>query len=139
VAVSNFADIEVGQALPELEQLVDKLMIVKYCAAAEDWAPIHWDEAWSVAQGFPTIVAQGWLTFALMCRTATEWLPREIADVSSYAVRYRAPSLPGKMRYGGSVAAKRCEGGRMLVDLDLWAKDAEGKVTTSATLTMAMA
>jgi acyl dehydratase len=136
VTVSHFADIDVGQDVPQLDHLVDKLMIIKYCAAGDDWGRVHWDEAWVAEQGFPALVVQGWLTFALMCQAVTNWIPREIADISKYAVRYLAPNWPGPMSCGGTVVAKREEDGEKLVDLELWAKDGDGKVTTTAAVTV---
>ena len=72
-----FASIEVGQTIPPLEHEIDRLMMVKYCASSEDYAGVHWDQEYMKGQGFPDVVTQGWLTFALMCQSVTNWIPPE--------------------------------------------------------------
>lgn len=122
-----------------MRQQIDTLMMVKYCGASDDYAPVHWNHPMMVDQGFPGVVVQGWLTFAYMTQAVTNWIPLEVADVAKYAVRYRKPSFPGAMTVGGVVLDRRKEDGKKLVDLELWAKDADGAVTTTATMTLVSA
>ena len=134
--VSGFSDLRESQPVPEIALVIDRLGIIKYCGAADDYAYVHWDYPRITGQGFPDLVVQGWLTFAHMCRAVTRWIPLEIADVVAYAVRYNKPTFPGAVTVGGNVARISNENGARQAELALWAKDAKGQVTTSATMTL---
>lgn len=136
MAIKRFSEALEGQDIPELAMEVDRLTLVKYAGASDDYTYVHWDHPKMIELGFPDVVAHGWLTFAYMCRAVTEWAPAEIADIKSYAVRYRRPTYPGVVTCGGTVTGRRREGDAELIDLDLWSKDANGVVTTTAKMTL---
>lgn len=136
--IAAFADLLPGQEIPPLQMTVDTATLVRYAGASDDYAPQHWDHKLMTGQGFPGVVVHGWLTFAYMCQAVTNWLPREIADITHFSVRYHRPTFPGLVLCGGKVAATRVEDDARLVDLQLWAKDGGGEVTTTATMTLAV-
>jgi acyl dehydratase len=136
--IAAFADVHEGQQLPELEMTIDRLSLVKYAGASDDYSFQHWDHPRMTAQGFPDVVAHGWLTFGYMCRAVNDWAPPEIADIQAFAVRYRRPTFPGRVVCGGRVVKTREENGQRLADLDLWARNGDGEVTTTATMTLAI-
>lgn len=125
-----------GQEIPVLETAIDRAALVRYAGASDDYTYVHWDQPRMLAEGHPDVVVHGWLTFAYMCQTVTSWAPPELADITSYAVRYRRPSFPGRLICGGQVTAVREADGARFVDLELWSKDGEGAVTTTATMTL---
>ena len=129
-------DLAQGQEIPVVEVEIDRAALVRYAGASDDYTYVHWDQPRMLAEGHPDVVVHGWLTFAYMCQAVTDWAPPELADISSYAVRYRRPSFPGRLSCGGRVTAVREADGRRLVDLELWSKDAEGALTTTATMTL---
>lgn len=135
--ITSLSDVKEGQEIPTFQIAVDTLMMVKYSGASDDYARVHWDHPYMIEQGFPGVVTQGWLTMAHMTQAVTNWIPQEIADVRTYAVRYHKPGRPGLMTYGGDVVRVSNEGSKRIVDLKLWAKNEEGVVTTSATMTLA--
>jgi len=137
MAIRNLAEAQEGQEIPVLATEVDRLTLVKYAGASDDYTYVHWDHPRMIADGFPDVVTHGWLTFAYMCRAVTEWAPAEVADIRSYAVRYRKPTYPGPVTCGGRVVRRRHEAGTDLVDLELWSKDGDGQTTTTATMTLA--
>ncbi len=139
MGIAKFAEVVEGQEIPVLATEVDRLGLVKYAGASDDYTYVHWDHPRMIAEGYPDVVVHGWLTFAFMCRAVTEWAPAEVADVRAYSVRYRRPTFPGAVTCGGRVTARRREGGVELVDLDLWSRDADGQITTTATMTLAEA
>ncbi|MGE0829795.1 MAG: MaoC/PaaZ C-terminal domain-containing protein [Hyphomonadaceae bacterium] len=122
--------------IPDYHHIITELDLVKYCGAADDYSAPHWDHVYMVEHGFTGVIVHGWFTFAVMCRAVTNLASPEICDISRYAVRYRRPTLPGALCCGGKVVRVRDEEGRAAVDLDLWAKDAAGNVTTTATMTL---
>ena len=122
----------VGQSLPELRVRITNEMIVRYCGAADDFSPQHWNPDEMRSLGFEDIIAHGWLTFAHMCRVAQAFAPPEAADITAYEVKYKRTVYAGEAVYGGSVTAVRGKE----TDLDLWAMNAAGEVSATATLTV---
>jgi len=139
MAIQDFASVIEGQEIPVLTSEIDRLALVKYAGASGDFTYVHWDHPKMVGLGFPDVVVHGWLTFAHMCRAVTDWAPPEIADIRTYAVRYRKPTYPGSFTCGGRVLRRRQEAGAELLDLELWARDGQGETTTTATMTLAEA
>jgi len=92
-----------------------------------------------VERGFSDVIVHGWFTFAIMCQAVTNWIPLEIADITKYAVRYHKVTYPGTLSFGGEVVQTSAEHGVDRAELKLWAKDADGEVTTTASLTVAFA
>ena len=132
----TFDDIQVGDEIPPLSQDVDAEMLVRYAGASEDYNHQHWDHLYMVERDFPGVMVHGWLTFAYMCRTVTDWIPREIADVSDYSVRYHRPNYLGIINCSGEVVGKHDQDGARKIDFDLQAKTDTGEVTTTARLTL---
>lgn len=121
-----------GDILPELRVQITNEMIVRYCGAADDYSPQHWDPDEMRGLGFEGIIAHGWLTFAHMCRVAQAFAPPEDADITAYEVKYKRTVYPGEAVYGGAVTAVRDKE----TDLELWARNGAGEVSATATLTL---
>ena len=134
--VASIAQLAPGSVVPELSQTITTHDLVKYCGAADDYARQHWDHLYMTEHGFPGVIVHGWYTFAVMCKAVTDWIPLEIADIATYAVRYHRMTRPGAVSCGGEVASISASG---RVELKLWAKDADGAVTTTASMTLAFA
>lgn len=131
------ATIAAGQDLPVLAEHIAAEAIIRYCGAADDYSRPHWDDRYMRDGGFDGIIVHGWLTMAHLCRCVEQWFPPEIADITDYAVRYHRTVYPGDVSYGGRIdtVTPRDDGGRT-VGLTLWAKDAAGETSTSATMTV---
>ena len=134
--ISSIAEIAPGATVPELSRTITPLDLVKYCGGSDDYAPQHWDHLYMTEHGFPGVIVHGWFTFAVMCKAVTDWIPLEAADIVHYAVRYHKTTLPGAVSCGGEVASVSDDG---RAELTLWAKDAAGVVTTTASMTLAFA
>src|ERR1700712_3046386 len=93
----TFADIPVGFQIPAVELDVDRLALVKYAGAADDYVRQHWDHPFMIGQGYPDVIGHGWLSFAHMCRAVTDWAPPSLAAITRYAVRYHRPFHPGRL------------------------------------------
>ena len=87
--------------------------IVRFAGAGGDFNPLHHDEEYARAAGFPTVFAMGQMQAGMLSRLATDWLG--LGRVRSYKVRFRAKVWPGDVlilrgrevgRDGGTV---RCE------------------------------
>ncbi len=127
-----FAGIAVGFAIPQVALEVDRLALVKYAGAADDYVRQHWDHPFMIAQGYPDVIGHGWLTFAHMCRAVTDWAPPSRATITRYAVRYHKPFHPGRLTCGGTVDS--VEHDRLTVAV--WAKDAGGSLLATGHVTI---
>jgi hypothetical protein len=71
-----------------------------------------------------------------MCRTVTDWVPLEIADIRGYAVRYHRPTLPGVLHCGAEITGKDEAGVKRHLTLKLWARDSAGEIIASSPMTL---
>jgi acyl dehydratase len=83
-------EVQVGDALPELQHPVQRADLIRYAGASGDFNVIHWNERVARAVGLPDVIAQGMLTMAQAARTVTEWTGDPGALVS-YSVRFSRP------------------------------------------------
>jgi acyl dehydratase len=129
----NCPDIAVGHELPGIDIPIDREALVRYAGASDDYVRQHWDHAFMIENGYPDVLAHGWLTFAHMCRVVTDWAPRD-AEITGYAVRYHKPLFPGRLRCGGKIG--RLDG--RAVELALWGRNGADELVASGTMTLAI-
>ena len=67
--------------------------IVRFAGAGGDFNPLHHDEDYARAAGFPTVFAMGQFQAGLLSRLAAEWFG--IENVRRYRVRFKAKVWPG--------------------------------------------
>src|SRR3954449_1519358 len=67
--------------------------IVRFAGAGGDFNPLHHDEEYARAAGFPTVFAMGQLQAGLLSRFVADELGAE--NVRSYKVRFKAKVWPG--------------------------------------------
>jgi acyl dehydratase len=91
---------------------------VRYQGASGDFNPIHHDEEFAKAAGFPTVFSVGMLQAGILGTYCTEWLGA--ANVRRFAVQFREQVWPGDhLECSATVARKYEEDGERKVDLDL--------------------
>jgi acyl dehydratase len=91
---------------------------VRYQGASGDFNPIHHDEEFAKASGFPTVFSVGMLQAGILGAYCTEWLGAD--NVRRFSVQFREQVWPGDhLLCSGSVARKYEEGGERRVDLEL--------------------
>jgi acyl dehydratase len=67
--------------------------IVRYAGASGDFNPIHHDQDYARAAGYPTVFSIGMLQAALLATFATDWLGAE--TIRGFDVRFREQVWPG--------------------------------------------
>jgi len=104
-------------------------MLVRWTAAAEDYNPIHYDQAFAREQGLPDVIMHGPYKLALLCRL----LHRELgADgmIRRIQVRYTGMDVPGDvLEFGGRVERVAEEGGERRAWISLYARNRRGVTT----------
>jgi acyl dehydratase len=133
--LDRFSALSQGLQIPLLGVEIDRLGLIKYAGASDDYVRQHWDHPFMIAQGYPDVIGHGWLTAAHMLRAVTDWAPPAIIKISGYAVRYHKPFHPGLLECGGTVESVVNNSAK----LSLWARNKSGAAvaTGSATLTPA--
>jgi acyl dehydratase len=66
---------------------------VRYQGASGDFNPIHHDETFAQAAGFPSVFSVGMLQAGILATYATDWLGA--ANVRAFAVQFREQVWPG--------------------------------------------
>jgi acyl dehydratase len=124
--IQSFGDVQEGLELPPMQETIDRLQLIKFAGAVDDYAAPHWDHLYMVENGFSGVIVHGWLTFSVMCQAVSRWIPLELVDFESFAVRYLKPNMPGAALYGGKVIRKAEIGPRREAELEIWADSADG-------------
>ena len=70
-----------------------RTQIVQYAGASGDLNPIHHDEPFAAAAGYPSVFAHGMLTMGLTGRLLTDWLGDGV--LQSFGVRFVRQVWPG--------------------------------------------
>jgi acyl dehydratase len=74
--------------------MVTRTDFVRFAGAVGDFNPMHHDDEFARAAGFPSVFAMGMMTASMAARLVTDWFG--IAAVRSYDVRFRAMVWPGE-------------------------------------------
>jgi acyl dehydratase len=124
-----FPRIMAGDAVPPLTVTIDRLALIKYAGAADDYVREHWDHPYVVAKGYPDVIVHGWLTYAHMCRAVTDWISPRLATFVRYGVRYHRPLHPGTLVCGGRVVQVSDDA----IELALWGRNGAGEQVATGT------
>lgn len=120
----------VGQVLPPVEGTPTTRDLVRFAHAANDSAPLHYDQDYARSRGFQTVIVHGALKASYMAQVLTQWAG-ERGWVAAFRSEYRAPDLPGRrLTAAGRVTAVDRVDGRLRVQADLWVDNENGETTT---------
>jgi acyl dehydratase len=129
-------DLEVGEELPPLAiGTITREQIAGYSRAAHDMNPMHTDEEFAKASGYPTVFAQGMLSMGFLARYLVEL--GGVGCVKKIGVRFKTMTWPGEtIRCCGRVVEVSRSGGKRVVRCDIHTENeaSEPKAIGSATL-----
>jgi acyl dehydratase len=110
---------------------ISRTDFVKFAGAGGDFNPMHHDDEFARASGFPSVFAMGMFTASIASRLVTDWFG--LAAVRSYGVRFRAMVWPGEsLTVRGRLAAAP-EGTRCsIVEFEVVNEAGEVKLTGTA-------
>ncbi len=116
---------------------VTRTDIVRYQGAAGDMQPIHHDEEYARAAGFPSVFSVGMFQAGLLASWAADWLGPE--NVRRYRARFKEQVWPGDvLTCSGAVAREYEDHGEGRVDLDLVCTRQTGGVAVQAWATFVL-
>jgi acyl dehydratase len=112
------ADLNPGDAIPELKVTPDKYLPHRYAGASGDFNPIHIDEDFAKSVGLPSNILHGLYSMGLVAKAAAQGLaggdPRALKKLT---VQFRGMGLPEQeIKVTGTV--KAVDGNRVTVDLE---------------------
>ena len=106
----QYADVAVGDALPELDIPVTRTLIVGGAIASRDYQDVHHDAELAKEKGSPDIFMNILTTNGLVGRFVTDWAGPN-AFIKKVSIRLGVPNYPGDtMRITGEVSAKHDDG-----------------------------
>jgi len=107
---------------------------VRYQGASGDFNPIHHDEEFARAAGFPTVFSVGMLQAGILGAYVTDWLGAE--NVRRFGVQFREQVWPGDvLTCRATVVERYAHEGEECVDLELEVERQTGGVAIRGTAT----
>jgi len=88
------ADLNAGDAIPELKVTPDKYLPHRYAGASGDFNPIHIDPELAKAVGLPGTILHGLYMMGLVARAATDVGGGEPKALKRLAVQFRGMGAP---------------------------------------------
>ena len=86
----RFEDLAVGDDVFSVSRVVARDDVKRYADASGDQNPLHQDDDFARAVGFPSIIAHGMLTMGELAECLTDWLG-DLAALLRLKVQFRAP------------------------------------------------
>jgi acyl dehydratase len=113
---------------------VTRTDFVRYQGASGDMQPVHHDEEYARAAGYPSVFSVGMFQAGLLASWAVDWLGPE--NVRSYRARFQDQVWPGDvLTCSGVVTRDYSEAAERRVDLDLVCERQNGSVAVRASAT----
>lgn len=134
----RYDEVREGDALPELRTKPGVSQLVKYAAGSGDFNPLHHDYRFPQSEQLGSIIVHGRFKYAALGRLVSDWLGHA-GRIVSISCQYRGMDFPDReMVLGGRVTRKHREGSEKRLELELWARNDEGKVTTPGKATVVL-
>ena len=123
-----WSEIEVGQCMPQLEVgPVTRTDFVRYQGASGDMNPVHHDEPFATAAGFPAPLGVGMFPAGVMAAWAADWLGPD--RIRRTRIRWRRPVFPDhRLSVTGEIVRKFEEGEEQRVELAMTCTNQNGEV-----------
>jgi acyl dehydratase len=129
-----FADVKVGDQLPELAIDLTVSLIVGGALASRDYTPVHHDKAAAQATGMQDVFMNILTTNGLVGRYVTDWAGID-AVISKVSIKLGTPNLPGDtMKMTGAVTEKDEASGTVVVEVagkNAWGSHVTGTVSVA--------
>jgi acyl dehydratase len=129
-----FADVKVGDQLPELAIDLTVSLIVGGALASRDYTPVHHDKAAAQATGMQDVFMNILTTNGLVGRYVTDWAGID-AVIKRVAIKLGSPNLPGDtMKMTGAVTEKDEASGTVVVEVagkNAWGSHVTGTVSVA--------
>ena len=126
----RFAEVALGDTLPELVVELTPTLIVAGAIATRDYQDVHHDFGLAKERGMPNIFMNILTTNGFVGRFVTDWAGPE-ALLRGIAIRLGAPNFPGDvMRLSGRVKSVEAHNGGGIVEVEVRGANSMGDHVT---------
>ncbi|MBM3946103.1 MAG: hypothetical protein FJ315_01720 [SAR202 cluster bacterium] len=123
-------DVKEGQEVPTFQRVTDLMSWNRYAAVNDEFLYIHMDDEAGKAANQPGVFGMGNLRWAYMHNMLTRWIG-DSGSIRKMETQYRGLNLKGDtLTARGRVTKKYVEGGKHLVDLDVWVENQKAENTS---------
>ncbi|MEW6034259.1 MAG: MaoC/PaaZ C-terminal domain-containing protein [Chloroflexota bacterium] len=138
-------DVNVGTEVTPLQKVATTQMLVRFAGASGDFNPAHYEDSFGRAAGQNRAFVHGQLKRAWLVHLMVNWLGGDPGALKKLSCRFRAVDWPRLMKTmyepqegetwacRGKVTKKYEEGGKRLVECDIWVENGKGEKTTTGT------
>ena len=128
----NYADVNVGDKIPNLDIPITASLITCAALATRDFEPCHHDKAVAQSMGLPDVFMNILTSQALMSRYVTDWSGPETV-MKALKIKLGAPNVPGMvMTVTGEVVEKNdadnCIDVQVTGENNIWGMHMSGSV-----------
>jgi acyl dehydratase len=109
------ADLNVGDAVPDLRVTPDKYVPHRYAGASGDFNPIHIDPEFAKAVGLPSTILHGLYSMGLVARANAAVAGGDPRALKRLSVQFRGMGMP-EQEIVVSGTVKSVDGDRVVVD-----------------------
>lgn len=125
-----------GEELPPVVRTPTTATLVRYAAAADDYAPLHYDHAYARSRGYDGVIVHGFLKAGYMATVLEEWAGPG-GFVNRFRAEYRGADYPDQpLTVRGHVLRRFDLDGKRAADVELWTERADGSVSTRGSATV---
>lgn len=123
-------DVVEGAEIPPLIKHPTTRQLVQYAGASGDYYEIHYDKDFAQGNGLAGPILHGALKSAFLGQFMTDWAGPK-GNLKRLSCQYRGMDFPGQpITAKGTIKRKFQEGGRHLVECEIWLENPEGQNTT---------
>ena len=120
-------EIKVGDELPVFVRQPGFHNWNRYAAVNDEFVPIHMDDEAGRAAGYPSAFGQGNLQWAYLHDVVRQWMGDD-GRIERMACSFRGANVKGQtVTARGRVTAVAEDGGRRVVDLEVWTENDSGE------------
>ncbi len=120
--------LKIGDALPPLRKgPITRQHLVEWCAAENDYYPLHYDERVAERMKLPGLPIQGTLRYALMGQLIERWIGQR-GRLKRISASYRGLNLEGEV-VTARATVKAVEG--RTITFDIWVDNEAGVRSTT--------
>ena len=125
--VAKWRDLRVGEELPALRKgPITRQHLVEWCAAENDYYPLHYDDRLAEKMQLPGTPVQGTLRYALIGQMLQRWLGQD-GTLRRASVVYRGLNLEGEV-ITARAQLKAIDGNTLT--FDVWVENDSGARST---------
>jgi len=134
-----FEDVNIGDEITSITKpAITEVQLVKYAGASGDYNPIHTVHHYAEKAGLGGVIAHGMLSMGFAGEHVTKWIG-EGGDLKRLKVRFTSMTRPGDVvTLKGKVTDKKADGGKNLVECDIWIEKEDGTKTIVGDATVAL-